>query len=128
MACQHLKSWGWLLVSLSLLCQSADALASTRLSKTGFAEQSTIERSMKEQKNQQKVQSSPDYGETLSSSVQFSRRSLFRQAGIASATVLASSAVFTNPLPAQAAVAADSNLDSYLVSSSFSQCTIYARS
>jgi hypothetical protein len=90
MACRQLKIW-WLFVSLSLFCQSAEALASTRPSKTAT----------EPQRAQRKI------NETA-----FSRRNLFRQAGIASATIFLSSIGFSNPLPAQAA----EDLDSYLVS------------
>lgn len=47
-----------------------------------------------------------------SSSSEVSRRNLFRQTGIASASIFFSSLGFSNPLPAQAA----ETLDDYLVS------------
>jgi hypothetical protein len=102
MACRQLKIW-WLFVSLSLFCQSAEALASTRPSKTA-TEPQRAQRKINEPCNQQSLS---ENNETA-----FSRRNLFRQAGIASATIFLSSIGFSNPLPAQAA----EDLDSYLVS------------
>jgi len=67
-----------------------------------------MERNTHELRNQQ---SKPEDTETRYS-VECSRRNLFRQAGIASATIFLSSIGFPNPLPAQAADADD--LDSYL--------------
>jgi len=100
MACRQLKIW-WLFVSLSLFCQSAEALASTRPSKTA-TEPQRAQRKINEPCNQQSLS---ENNETA-----FSRRNLFRQAGIASATIFLSSIGFSNPLPAQAA----EDLDSYL--------------
>lgn len=102
MACRQLKIW-WLFVSLSLFCQSAEALAPTRPSKIA-TEPQRAQRKMNDLRNQ-RSQSEDD--ETA-----FSRRNLFRQAGIASASIFLSSIGFSNPLPAQAA----DDLDFYLVS------------
>lgn len=104
MACRQLKMW-WVFVSLSLLCQSGEALISTRHSKT-VAEPQRAETNISDVQNQRKR--SKD-SETLYSG-QFSRRNLFRQSGIASTTIFLTSIYSQKPLPAQAA----DTLDSYL--------------
>jgi hypothetical protein len=102
MACRQLKIW-WLFVSLSLFCQSAEALAPTRSSKV-------TTRPQRDQTNIHEVRNQQSQSED--NEAEFSRRNLFRQAGIASASIFLSSIGFSNPLPAQAA----DDLDSYLVS------------
>lgn len=84
----------WFFISLSLLCRSTDALASNR----------PIQKSPTHQKINAQLEDSDR-------TMQFSRRNLFRQAGIASAAVFASSTIFSNPLPA---LAAGETLDTYL--------------
>ena len=105
MACRQLKMW-WLFVSLSLLCQSGEALISTRQSKT-FAEPQRAEINIPDLQNQRRRSKDSE----TSYSGQFSRRNLFRQAGIASTTIFLPSICYQKPLPAQAA----DTLDSYLV-------------
>lgn len=98
MARRQFQILSLLLVSLSLLCQSADALAPTRAKRTNC-------KLLNEQ-------SRPNESE-IPCSATVSRRNVFQQAGIASAATLVLSSIgFSNPLPAQAA--ADTTLDSYL--------------
>ena len=82
-----------LFVSLSVLLLSAEALAPA--GRNGY-------------KVNQQIQAEVD----ASSSSEVSRRNLFRQTGIASASIFLSSLGLSNPLPAQAA----ETLDDYLVS------------
>lgn len=82
----------WLFVSLSLLCLSAEALAPTGRSIYKVNQQSQSE------------------GIETPCSASLSRRSLFRQTGVASASIFLSSIGFSNPLPALAA----QTLDDYL--------------
>lgn len=97
MARRQFQILSLLLVSLSVFLHSADALAPTRAERTNC-------KLLNEQ-------SRPNESESpYSASV--SRRNVFQQAGIASATLVLSSIGFSNPLPAQAA--ADTTLDSYL--------------
>ncbi len=88
-----------LFVGLSLLCLAAEALAPSRLNKSGQVAQRA-----------ETSQISPQ--EVDSETPAFSRRNLFKQAGAASASMFLSSIGFSNPLPAQAA----ETLDDYLVS------------
>ena len=111
MAYRQLQTLLWVFVSLSLLCQSAEALAPTRMGKTA-SDPLGAERNYYNVPNQQ---SQSKDSENLHSE-SLSRRNVFRQAGIASATLFLSSIGFSNPLPARAA---DTTLDSYLVSEFF---------
>lgn len=88
-----LRQVSWLLVSLSVLVLSAEALAPAGRTST---------------KVHQQIQSEVE----APSSNTVSRRNLFQQTGIASASIFLSSLGFSNPLPAQAA----ETLDDYLVS------------
>jgi len=90
MACLRVQL-SWLFVGLSLLCLSAEALAPTGRNSYNV--------------NQQ-TQSEVETPGTVS----VSRRNLFQQTGIASASIFLSSIGFANPLPAQAA----ETLDDYL--------------
>mmetsp|Transcript_15873 Transcript_15873/g.36606 ORF Transcript_15873/g.36606 Transcript_15873/m.36606 type:complete len:257 (-) Transcript_15873:225-995(-) len=87
-----------LFLSLLMLGLSVDALASTRSRQRSFVEGRFDDKS----------------GEAIqmgSSEMQCSRRNILRQAGLASALMFGSSAIFTNPLPASAS---SDTLDSYL--------------
>lgn len=86
-----LRQVSWLFASLSVLFLSAEALAPA--GRHGY-------------KVNQQIQA--EVGASSSSEV--SRRNLFRQTGIASASIFFSSLGFSNPLPAQAA----ETLDDYL--------------
>lgn len=109
MTSRRMKIVLWLFVSVSLLCQSAEALASKRPSNAG-ADLQISERSSHDLFNSR---SQPTTSEVLCS-VAFSRRNLFRQGGIASATIFLSTINSLNPLPAQAADKAAATLDTYL--------------
>jgi len=100
MACRLCKIW-WLFASLSLLLQSADALASRKPITTAAEPQRAGQC-----KNQQLH---PEDSESRCSD-SMSRRNLVRQAGIASASIFLSSIGISNPQPAQAA----ETLDEYL--------------
>lgn len=105
MTSRRMKILLWLFVSVSLLCQSAEALASIRPSNAGVEPQISerIIYDLRNGRNHEKVNEA-------SYSVAFSRRTLFRQGGIASATIFLSTFNSLDPLPAQAA----DTLDSYL--------------
>ncbi|VEU42480.1 unnamed protein product [Pseudo-nitzschia multistriata] len=98
MAVQQLMKTFLLVLSLSGLCQTADALASTRTSQKIFA----VEDRITEDRRIQPFESA---------GAEFSRRTALRNFGVASAVLFGSSAGFTKPLPA---VAADDSLDAYL--------------
>jgi len=105
MTSRRMKIVLWLFVSVSLLCQSSEALTSTRPSNAG-ADPQISERSSHDLFDSR---SQPTNSEVFYSAA-FSRRNLFRQGGIASATIFLSAINSLNPLPAQAA----ETLDTYL--------------
>ena len=100
MAVRQLKIWR-LFISLSLLCRSVESFSSTSQSKTGLAAPLKSQYGIEEFDARDLAR--------------LSRRTLFRQFGTASAAMLLSSVVVSNPLPARAA----ETLDEYLVSLCF---------